>query len=91
MYHSKNVAKNNSGKHQIEIAYSFTDVWHSGIYVVYQKTSDSMLDYNAAKWSNIFQMTDTGKYWSDIGLDAEYIWTAPKFNAPDILELKVLL
>jgi len=91
IFRSKDPTKNGKGKHQVEVSYGITDNWRSGIYGVYEKQPGSQLKYTQAKWVNIVQLTESGRYWVDTGLYIEYIWAAPRLAKPDVLEVKLLL
>lgn len=90
VFRSKNPAENGKQKHQLELSYGLTENWHSGVYMVYEKTTGKRMQYTQSKWANIIQLSEQGKYWVDVGLYGEYIHYAPRLGKADILELKVL-
>lgn len=90
IFRSQDPTKNNNSKYQLELSYGLTEQWQTGVYAVYEKKAGSSFQYSQSKWANVIQLTDTGKYWLDIGLYAEYIWNAPRLKKSDVLELKVL-
>ena len=91
LFRSKDPAINGKRKHQLEFSYGVTDNWYSGISAAYENQSGNRLKYTQSKWENIIQLTESGKYWIDTGLYAEYIWAAPRLGIADTLEIKVLL
>lgn len=83
-------AVNNTRKDKYEIGYGFTDWWFSSVFVEYEREPGERLHHSATAWENIFQLTDTGKYWLDAGFYVEY--EVPEAdNTPEKLELKLLL
>jgi len=77
-------------KDKYEIGYGFTDWWFSSLFVEYERAPHEDLQREAANWENIFQLTDTGRYWLDAGLYLEYEKPADA-SVPDKLEAKLLL
>ena len=82
--------KDNNEKHKVEVVYGFTEYWSSGLIGVWEKTPGSSRDFEATAWENIFQLTEQGQYWLDIGLYLEYE-LAKKSSAADKVEAKLLL
>ncbi len=77
-------------KHKLEIGYGITSRWYSGIYGEWEKNPGGKLEYEATSWENIFQLTEQGKYWWDVGLYLEYEHAkAP--SAANKIETKLLL
>ena len=88
---SKDPAKDGNSKHQIELSYGFTDYWHSGVYVVYEKAPEESTRHTQNKWANIIQLTgDPEAYWLNMGFYIEYIWDVSSVAAADTLEIKAL-
>ena len=50
----------------------FTDYWFSELYTVYEKEPGASLKHAGYEWENLFQLTESGKYWADFGLLTEY-------------------
>ena len=50
----------------------FTDYWFSEVYAVFDKEPGASLKYASFEWENLFQLTETGKYWADFGVLTEY-------------------
>lgn len=85
-----NSAFDNMRKDKYEIGYGFTDWWFSSIFVEYEREPGEKLHHSATAWENIFQLTETGKYWLDAGLYLEYENPANS-SSPEKLEVKLLL
>ncbi|MDX8408138.1 MAG: hypothetical protein R8L58_07125 [Mariprofundaceae bacterium] len=85
-------AKDGKVKQQFELAAGITDWWSSGLYAVYSKPANrSTYDYTSTKWENIFVLPRLDAVPLDLGLYAEYVWSAPSSNAADAVEAKLLL
>ncbi|MFV2055817.1 MAG: hypothetical protein ACC707_05080, partial [Thiohalomonadales bacterium] len=80
----------NNEKHRAEIVYGFTEYWSSGLIGVWKKNPGSSLEFDATAWENIFQITDQGQYWVDVGLYLEYELAKDSTSA-DKVEAKLLL
>lgn len=83
-------SKNNNTKDKVEVVYGFTEYWSAGLIGTWQKKSGSSREFTATSWENIFQLTDQGEYWVDVGLYLEYVLAA-KTNSADKVEAKLLL
>jgi len=83
-------AKDKNMKDRAEIVYGFTEFWSAGIIGSWEKTSGSSREFVATSWENIFQLTDQGQYWVDVGLYLEYE-LADVSSAADKVEAKLLL
>ena len=53
------------------LGYGVTPYWFTEAYVKYQKSPSAKTRYDAFEWENKFLLTETGKYWADIGLFVE--------------------
>lgn len=51
--------------------YGVTPWWFTELYAKYKKEGAEKTRYDAWEWENKFQLTETGKYWADIGLITE--------------------
>ncbi|MFV1982000.1 MAG: FTR1 family protein [Thiohalomonadales bacterium] len=83
-------AKDKKEKHKAEVVYGFTEFWAAGIIGVWEKGSGTSREYKATAWENIFQITDQGEYWVDIGVYLEYVLAQESSDA-DKVEAKLLL
>ena len=82
------------------VGYGVTDWWFTEVYGEISKeareeaeegeTQDRSYQYTATEWENLFQLTEQGKYWLDLGLLTEYEW-AYQPDGKDHLEIKILL
>lgn len=88
--HDSDDSRDGARKDKYEIGYGFTDWWFSSIFVEYEKEGSEDYKHEATAWENIFQLTETGRYWLDAGLYFEYE-VPSKSNKPDKLEIKLLL
>ncbi len=86
----KRPAKDKNEKHKAEVAYGFTEYWSSGLVGVWVKKPGTSREYEATAWENIFQLTEQGQYWVDVGLYLEYE-VAKDSSAADKAEIKLLL
>jgi len=83
-------AKDNNQKHRVEIGYGFTEYWSTAIVGEWVKESGMNREYEATAWENIFQLTEQGEHWVDVGLYLEYEFSS-EANAADKIEAKLLL
>ncbi len=86
-----NPAVNKSSKQQFELGYGVTDQWKTALKAVYLDQPAGGFIYDRLTWENIYQLFDKGERWLDAGLYMEYQIPDAQRNAPDVLELKVLL
>ena len=86
-----NPALNNGIAHRLELGYGITDRWRSALSAVYVDQPTGGFTYDRLKWENIYQLFEQGEHWLDAGLYAEYQAPDAKRNAPDVLELQLLL
>lgn len=57
----------------IALAHSFTPWWHAEVYVgSYERDPGGGNFLQGYEFENIFQLTDQGRYWADLGLIASY-------------------
>jgi len=73
-----------------EVGYGITDWWSSSLFVEFAEEPHEGYRHEATAWENIFQLTDTGRYWLDAGLYLEYEWAADS-DSPNKVEGKLLL
>lgn len=65
-------SENNYRKHQLAIEYGFTSQWKAALYGEWEKENNRGYKYTATEIENIFQLTDVGEYWLDVGAQASY-------------------
>ena len=82
-------SRDGAEKHKLGIGRGFTDFWFSEIYTVYEKEPGGSNEHEAVEWENRFQLTETGKYWADLGLLVEY--EATRQGNPDEFVLAPLI
>jgi len=83
----KDPAINNAQTYKFGVGHGLTDFWFSEIYVEVKKDADSTSYVTEAyEWENLFQLTEPGKYWADLGLNIEYVH-ARSSSEPNELEL----
>jgi len=80
--------KDKARKDIFEIGYGLTDWWRTSLFVEYEEEPQGDYEHAATAWENIFQVTESGKYWMDVGLYLEY--EVPEGSDPDSLEIKGL-
>jgi high-affinity iron transporter len=64
--------------------------WHTALVGEMEKEPGGSLEHTKTGWENIFQLTEQGEYWADLGLYFEYEH-AHETGAADVLEGKILL
>ncbi|MFO1242369.1 MAG: hypothetical protein U1E36_04115 [Rickettsiales bacterium] len=82
--------KNNAQVHQFSVAYGVNDWWRTELYANFENEPDDNADFEAWEWENIFQLTERGEYWLDVGASIAYEYT-PQDDTSDELEARLLL
>jgi high-affinity iron transporter len=83
-------SKDSKEKVKVDIGYGVTDYWFTAYVANIEEDANGDLDYNATAWENIFQLTEQGEYWLDLGLYLEYEF-AHDSGTNDKIEGKLLL
>jgi high-affinity iron transporter len=84
------VSKDGKEKFKIDIGYGVTDYWFTAYVGEIDEDANGDLEYEATAWENIFQLTEQGEYWLDLGLYLEYEFAHEAGNN-DKAEGKILL
>ena len=58
-----------------DVGYGVNAWWFTELAVEYEGVSGEGGGIEALEWENVFQLTEQGKYWVDLGLFAEYEYT----------------
>lgn len=82
-------SKNNEQKQQFAVAYGVTDYWKTELYAKFEKEAQDRLRFEEWEWENIFQLTEQGEYWVDVGAALAYEWT-PQADRKDTAEARLL-
>jgi hypothetical protein len=77
-------------QHKLAVGYGVTNWWALELYGEWEKESRHGYDYTATEIENIFQFTDPGEYWLDVGAKLEYEFNDEP-NSPDKVEAGLLL
>jgi hypothetical protein len=90
-YTDSNPTVDGTSNYQFSVAHAFTGWWRPEIYVAeYERTPGQGVQSQGYEFENVFQLTDPGEYWMDLGFLASY-----EFNTingqPDALEFGPLL
>lgn len=72
-----------------ELGYGVTSYWYTEILGEFEGQGTSSSEFEAVVWENIFQLTEQGQYWVDLGLYTEY--EASDEFEPKKTEFKLLL
>ena len=79
-------ALNNERTMVFSVAHSFTSWWHPEIYVAgYERDPGGPNTLEGYEFENIFQLTDQGHYWADLGFIASYAYSKLP-DEPGVLE-----
>ena len=82
--------KDDAQKQQFSIGYGVTERWKTELYAKYNKGAQQDLVFDAYEWENIFQFTERGENWVDVGGSLAYEFT-PQEKTPDKIETRLLL
>ncbi len=77
-------------QHKLEVEYVPTAYWSTALFGEWEQEPGGSLRGTEIAWENIFQLTQQGKYWVDVGLLAEYAHSLER-GGDDALELGLLL
>lgn len=77
-------------QHQLAVEYGFTSWWKAALYGELEKDGGSSYKYSATEIENIFQLTEVGEYWADVGAQVSYEFAHPSGSA-DKIEAFLLL
>lgn len=83
-------SKNSQDKTKLEAGYGVTEKWFTAIGGEIKDNAAGRPEYQATFWENIFQLTEQGEHWVDVGAYVEYK-KAHKAGEFDELEGKLLL
>lgn len=79
-------ALNGERAYVISVAHAFTDWWHPEIYLGgYEREPGGPNQLQGYEFENIFQLTDQGRYWADLGFIASYEYNTQP-GVPGVLE-----
>lgn len=82
--------KDGAQSYVYEIGYSPTAFWHTALFLGQGAEPGDFLRSNEFVWENIFQLTEPGQYWLDVGAYVEYA-KGLRQGGDHALEWKVLL
>lgn len=82
--------KDNAQKQQFSIGYGVNDWWKTELYGKFSRDPQSSTTFDAWEWENIFQLTEQGQYWLDVGASLAYEYT-PQSRRADTVEARLLL
>ncbi len=83
-------AKDNGQQHQFSVGYGVNDWWHAEVYTKYAREPQGETKLDKYEFENIFQLTEPGEYWVDVGAALDYEYT-PQRGHPDTVETRLLL
>ena len=83
-------SKDNKQKQQFAIGYGVNEWWKTELYAKFEKEPRDNLTFDEWEWENLFQLTERGEYFVDVGATIAYEWT-PQDNRADNLEARLLL
>ncbi len=68
----KRAAQNAAQGYLTEIGYSPTSFWHTALFFEAEGVAANHLRASEFAWENLFQLTEPGQYWLDLGAYIEY-------------------
>ncbi len=68
----RDASKNSNEKMKFEAGYGVTDRWFTSVGGEVADNANHQHAYQATYWENIFQLTEQGQYWLDVGAYLEY-------------------
>ena len=85
-----NAGKNSNEKMKFEAGYGVNSKWFTSIGGEVADNANHRHEYQATYWENIFQLTEQGEYWVDVGAYLEYE-VGHGAGSSDKIETKLLL
>jgi hypothetical protein len=82
-------SKDNAQTHEFSLGYGVNDFWFTEIYANFAKDPQDNVTFDNVEWENIFQLTEPGQYWLDVGASLAYEWS-PKTSEADTIEGRLL-
>lgn len=79
-FDKRNSGKSNDQSYTNSIGYGVTPWWMTELEGEWAAPPGENLHYDATTWENIFQLTEIGEYWADLGFFAEYSHAARRGN-----------
>jgi FTR1 family protein len=76
-------------QHKLALEYAPTAWWMTEVFGEWEKEPGGSRKATEISWENVFQLTDQGRYWADLGVVAEYAHSLER-GGHDALELGVL-
>lgn len=83
-------SKDNVQKQQFAVGYGVNEWWKTELYSKFVKGAQDDMKFDEWEWENLFQLTERGEYWLDVGATVAYEWT-PQSDRADNLEARLLL
>jgi high-affinity iron transporter len=79
-----------SGQYKLELEYSPTAFWRTELLGEWEQESHGNLESTEVAWENLFQLTEQGKYWLDVGALVEYAHSLER-DGDDAIEMGLLV
>ncbi|MBI2800599.1 MAG: FTR1 family protein [Gammaproteobacteria bacterium] len=83
-------AKDGAQGYLYELGYSPTTYWHTALFLKQEHAPGDFLRSTEFTWENVFQLTEPGQYWLDVGAYIEYA-KGLRHGGDHAFEWKVLL
>lgn len=83
-------AKDGNEQSKLELGYGVSDRWATALVTEFEAQPGQARHHSATAWENIFQLTEPGQYWLDVGMYMEYEHPADP-AANNAVEAKLLL
>lgn len=77
-------SEDNFRQHKLAVEYGFTSQWKAALYGELEKENGSGYKYTATEIENIFQLTEVGEYWADVGALVAYEFKHPNGDADKV-------
>lgn len=77
-------SEDNFRQHKFEFGYGLTSKWKMEIIGELEKENQRGYEYSATEVENIFQLTEVGQYWADVGVLASYEFAHPTGSSDKI-------
>lgn len=83
-------SEDNFRQHVLGVGYGFTSWWSAELEGEWEKEAGHGYSFNATEIENVFQLTDPGEYFLDVGAEVKYEWSHEHQHADEAKALLLL-
>ncbi len=84
-------AKDGAESQKLAVGYGVTNWWFAEAYGEWKRDPGGTTHFDGTEWESVFQLTEPGEYWADLGLLAEYERVQNRKTDTDALNIGPLI